>query len=53
MDVVRLLGRHRNSGLPVVDDDKLVEVVCETDLIRREAARSPDPPGHDGSGSPH
>ncbi|MEH0416710.1 CBS domain-containing protein [Streptomyces sp. B21-083] len=42
MDVVRLLDRHRISGLPVVDDVKLVEVVCETDLIRREAARSPD-----------
>jgi len=52
MDVVRLLGRHRISGLPVVDDYKLVEVVCETDLIRHEAARS-QTPRHNGSGSPH
>ncbi|MCQ9179420.1 hypothetical protein KMT30_10330 [Streptomyces sp. IBSBF 2953] len=51
MDVVRLLGRHRNSGLPVVHDGKLVEVVCETDLIRRERP-GPQTPGHDGSGSP-
>jgi CBS domain-containing protein len=42
-DVVRLLDRHRISGLPVVDeDDKVVGVISETDLIRRQAARSPD-----------
>ena len=42
-DVVRLLHRHRISGLPVVDhDDKVVGVISETDLIRRQAARSPD-----------
>ncbi|MFF4113200.1 CBS domain-containing protein [Streptomyces sp. NPDC001714] len=40
-DVVRLLDRHRISGLPVVDhDDKVVGVVSETDLIRCQAARS-------------
>ncbi|MFJ8112003.1 CBS domain-containing protein [Streptomyces sp. NPDC096132] len=42
-DVVRLLDRHRISGLPVVDDDdKVVGVISETDLIRRQAARSSD-----------
>jgi CBS domain-containing protein len=41
-DVVRLLDRHRISGLPVVDhDDKVVGVVSQTDLVRRQAARSP------------
>ena len=40
-DVVRLLDRHRISGLPVVDDDdKVVGVISETDLIRRQASRS-------------
>lgn len=44
-DVVRLLDRHRISGLPVVDeDDKVVGVISETDLIHRQAGRSPDPP---------
>ncbi|MER5436458.1 CBS domain-containing protein [Streptomyces sp. NPDC002588] len=42
-EVVRLLDRHRISGVPVVDaDDKVVGVISETDLIRRQAARSPD-----------
>lgn len=37
-DVVRLLDRHRISGLPVVDgDDKVVGVISGTDLIRRQA----------------
>ncbi|MGW3652890.1 CBS domain-containing protein [Streptomyces sp. NPDC000878] len=40
-DVLRLLDRHRISGLPVVDeDDKVVGVISETDLIHRQAARS-------------
>ena len=40
-DVARLLNRHRISGLPVVDhDDKVLGVISETDLIRRQAAHS-------------
>ncbi|WP_340384414.1 CBS domain-containing protein [Streptomyces sp. SS7] len=39
-DVVRLLDRHRISGLPVLDhDDKVVGVISETDLIRHQASR--------------
>ncbi|MGC0336764.1 CBS domain-containing protein [Streptomyces sp. SLBN-8D4] len=40
-DVARLLDRHGISGLPVVDhDDKVLGVISETDLIRRQAAQS-------------
>ncbi|MGW2717670.1 CBS domain-containing protein [Streptomyces sp. NPDC001492] len=40
-DVARLLDEHRISGLPVVDhDDKVVGVISESDLIRRQAAHS-------------
>ncbi|MFD8725891.1 CBS domain-containing protein [Streptomyces sp. NPDC059629] len=42
-EVARLLGEHRISGLPVVDeDDKVVGVVSETDLMIRQAD-TPDP----------
>ncbi|WP_427924217.1 CBS domain-containing protein [Streptomyces sp. cg40] len=42
-EVARLLGEHRISGLPVVDeDDKVVGVVSETDLMARQA-EAPDP----------
>ncbi|MEU6556457.1 CBS domain-containing protein [Streptomyces sp. NPDC046915] len=44
-DVARLLDRHRISGLPVVDhDDKVLGVISETDLIRRQAAQSASRP---------
>jgi CBS domain-containing protein len=37
-DVAQLLALHRISGLPVVDaDDKVLGVISETDLIRRQA----------------
>ncbi|RZU23765.1 CBS domain-containing protein [Streptomyces sp. BK239] len=40
-EVARLLGRHRISGLPVLDaDDKVVGVISETDLILRQAAQA-------------
>ncbi|MFC8348424.1 CBS domain-containing protein [Streptomyces sp. NPDC057280] len=42
-EVARLLGEHRISGLPVVDEDeKVVGVISETDLMIRQAD-APDP----------
>ena len=42
-EVARLLGEHRISGLPVVDDDeKVIGVISETDLMIRQA-ETPDP----------
>ncbi|KUO17701.1 CBS domain-containing protein [Streptomyces dysideae] len=42
-EVVRLLGDHHISGLPVVDDDeKVIGVISETDLMVRQA-ETPDP----------
>ncbi|MFI0508473.1 CBS domain-containing protein [Streptomyces canus] len=42
-EVARLLGEHRISGLPVVDeDDKVIGVISETDLMARQAGM-PDP----------
>ncbi|MGW0752799.1 CBS domain-containing protein [Streptomyces sp. NPDC002587] len=45
-ELARLLTVHRISGLPVVDgDDKVMGVVSQTDLTKRQAGR-----GRDGSG---
>ncbi|AZQ39502.1 CBS domain-containing protein [Streptomyces cyaneochromogenes] len=42
-EVARMLGDHRISGLPVVDDDeKVIGVISETDLMIRQA-EVPDP----------
>ncbi|WP_128375676.1 CBS domain-containing protein [Streptomyces cavernae] len=42
-EVAGLLGEHRISGLPVVDDDeKVIGVISETDLLLRQA-ETPDP----------
>lgn len=42
-EVARLLGEHRISGLPVVDEDeKVIGVISETDLMIRQA-ETPDP----------
>lgn len=42
-EVARLLGEHRISGMPVVDeDDRVVGVISETDLMARQA-QAPDP----------
>ncbi|MEV0738479.1 CBS domain-containing protein [Streptomyces sp. NPDC050549] len=36
--VVRTLGEHRISGLPVIDqDDKVIGVISETDLMLHQA----------------
>ncbi|MBW5480609.1 CBS domain-containing protein [Streptomyces bambusae] len=44
-ELVRMLTAHRISGLPVVDDDdKVMGVVSQTDLTRRQAGR-----GREGS----
>ncbi|MEU6537458.1 CBS domain-containing protein [Streptomyces sp. NPDC047000] len=40
-ELVRLLDRHRISGLPVIDDDdKVLGVVSGTDLVRAQAVRA-------------
>lgn len=42
-EVARLLGAHRISGMPVVDeDDRVIGVISETDLMARQAD-APDP----------
>ncbi|MFJ4077667.1 CBS domain-containing protein [Streptomyces iakyrus] len=44
-EVVRRLGDHRISGLPVIDeDDKVIGVVSETDLMLHQA-RTSEPDG--------
>ncbi|MFJ3336204.1 CBS domain-containing protein [Streptomyces sp. NPDC086766] len=50
-EVVRRLGDHRISGLPVIDEDHhVVGVISETDLLLREARR-PAPVGAFGGRS--
>jgi CBS domain-containing protein len=41
-EVARLLGAHRISGLPVVDEGRVIGVLSETDLMLRQA-RDPHP----------
>ncbi|MCF3131845.1 CBS domain-containing protein [Streptomyces olivochromogenes] len=44
-EVVRLLGEHRVSGLPVIDDDrKVIGVISETDLMLHQT-RPPEAHG--------
>jgi CBS-domain-containing membrane protein len=41
-DIVRTLSRHRVSAVPVVDDDaRVLGVVSETDLLRKEEQLTP------------
>jgi len=45
-EVVRLLERHRISGMPVVDhDDKVLGVISGTDLVREQARLARDGEG--------
>lgn len=45
-ELARLLTSHHISGLPVVDDDdKVMGVVSQTDLTRRQATRGPSGSG--------
>ncbi|MEU1473931.1 CBS domain-containing protein [Streptomyces sp. NPDC001668] len=40
-EVIRLLERHRISGVPIVDDDdKVIGVISGTDLVREQAHRA-------------
>ncbi|TQK50019.1 BON domain-containing protein [Streptomyces sp. SLBN-118] len=49
-EVAQLLGEHRISGLPVVDEDeKVIGVISETDLMARQA----EEPALDEHGRPH
>ncbi|WP_443043898.1 CBS domain-containing protein [Streptomyces sp. NBC_00322] len=49
-EVARLLGEHRISGLPVVDEDeKVIGVISESDLMARQA----EEPALDEQGRPH
>jgi CBS domain-containing protein len=41
VDVIRLLLEHEISGVPVVEDGRVVGIVSEGDLILRERARRP------------
>ncbi|MER6093113.1 CBS domain-containing protein [Streptomyces bluensis] len=51
-DVVRLLDRHRISGLPVVDhDDRVVGVISGTDLVHGQVARADTGRGTTGRGN--
>ncbi|WP_345942151.1 CBS domain-containing protein [Streptomyces sp. SID2888] len=46
-EIVRLLDRHRISGLPVVDrDDKVLGVISGADLVRGQMARGEQGRGH-------
>lgn len=38
-EAARLMVRHKVSGLPVVDDGKVVGIVTEGDFLRQEASR--------------
>ena len=40
-EVATLLAEHRISGVPVVDDDRVVGVVSETDIVAKERGRLP------------
>ena len=41
-DIVRVLSKHRVSAVPVVDDDaRVIGVVSETDLLRKEEQLTP------------
>ncbi|WP_406723819.1 CBS domain-containing protein [Streptomyces sp. GD-15H] len=47
-ELVRTLGNHCISGLPVIDDDKVIGVMSETDLMLHQA-RTSEPGGTAGA----
>lgn len=44
-DVAALLAEHRISGIPVVEDGRVVGVVSEADILVKERAEKPGRPG--------
>ena len=44
-EVAEILAAHRISGLPVVEDGKVIGVVSEADILVKESAQEPERPG--------
>jgi CBS domain-containing protein len=46
MDVARLLLKHRIGGVPVVEADRAIGVITESDLFRLIVAHEMEPAAH-------